>query len=48
VPVDIKQDVGTTTAVSSPDLHAGDVVVARGAYELLAPSQSAPKDPDAK
>jgi len=25
-----------------------DVVVARGAYELLVPSQSAPKDPDAK
>ncbi len=48
VPVDIKQDVGTTTAVSSSDLHAGDVVIARGAYELLAPSQSAPKDPDAK
>lgn len=48
VPVDIKQDIGTTTAVGSPDLHAGDVVVARGAYELLAPSQSAPKDPDAK
>jgi len=48
VPVDIKQDVGAMTAISSVDLHAGDVVVARGAYELRAPSQSAPKDPDGK
>jgi len=48
VPVDVKQNVGTASAVSSPALHAGDVVVAQGAYELLTPSQSAPADPDGK
>jgi len=48
VSIAVKQDIGMTTAVSSADLHAGDVVVARGAYELRAPSQSAPKDPDGK
>jgi CzcA family heavy metal efflux pump len=48
VSVTVSRQIGSRTAIRSAQLHQGDVVVAQGSYELLAPPQSAPTDTDGK
>lgn len=47
VPVTVKQTFGEQAWIETEDLHAGEYVAARGAFELTTSSQKGPTDPDA-
>ncbi|MBC5824844.1 MAG: HlyD family efflux transporter periplasmic adaptor subunit [Candidatus Eremiobacteraeota bacterium] len=47
VPVSIRSETDTIALVETPDLHVGDAIVSRGAYELAVPGAAQAKtDPD--
>ncbi len=48
LPVTVKQTFGGRTWVEADELHAGDRVATRGAFELNTSSQQGPADPDAQ